>query len=153
MVPTVRRTILRFLTELLTRCKLQPEFRCAGCTQTRVHMLTHDTRSLSSILRPKASAMDATAVRRAHFFISLYLLGPTDNADLPIKSTNEAVFLPKREAENIHAVSHVLLSQFFFFFFLFHRRALRFQPIRRKARRTRRTVPRACRKKRFGPRT
>ena len=38
-------------------------------------------------------------------------------------------------------------------FFLFHGRAVRFQPIRRKVRRTRRTVPRACRAKRFGPRT
>ena len=31
------------------RCKLQPELRCAGCTQTLVHMLTHNTCSLSSI--------------------------------------------------------------------------------------------------------
>ena len=31
------------------RCKLQPKLRCAGCTQTRVHMLTHDACSLSSI--------------------------------------------------------------------------------------------------------
>ena len=49
LVRTVRRTILRFLTDLLMRCKLQPELRCAGCTQTRVHMLTFDTCSLSSI--------------------------------------------------------------------------------------------------------
>ena len=147
MVRTVRRTILRFLTDLLMRCKLPPELRCAGCTQTRVHMLTHDTCSLSSILRPKASAMDATAVRRAHFFISLYLLGPTDNTDPPT-SPQMRPFPPKREAENIHAVSRVLPS-----FVLFHRRALRFQPVRRKVRRSPRTVPRACRAKRFGPRT
>ena len=30
-------------------CKLQHELHCAGCTQTRVFMLTHDTCSLSSI--------------------------------------------------------------------------------------------------------
>ena len=49
MLRTVRRIILRFLTDLLMRCKLQPELRCARCTQTRVHMFTHDTCSLSSI--------------------------------------------------------------------------------------------------------
>ena len=38
-------------------------------------------------------------------------------------------------------------------FFLFHGRALKLQPIRRKVRRTRQIVPRACRAKRFGPRT
>ena len=63
-------------------------------------------------LRPKASATDAVAVPRAHLFISLYLLGPTDNADPPT-SPQMRPFPPKREAENIHAVSHVLLSQFF----------------------------------------
>ena len=62
--------------------------------------------------RPKASAMDAKAVPRAHLFISLYLLGPTGNADPPA-SPQMRPFPPKREAENIHAVSHVLLSQFF----------------------------------------
>ena len=49
VVRTVRRTILRFSTDLLMRCKLQPELRCADCTQTRMHILTHDTCSLSSI--------------------------------------------------------------------------------------------------------
>ena len=39
-------------------------------------------------------------------------MGPTDNADPPI-SPQVRPFSPKREAENIHAVSHVLLSQFF----------------------------------------
>ena len=77
-----------------------------------------------------------------------HVLGPTNNADPPT-SPQMRPFPPKREAENIHAVSHVLLSQFF----LFHWRALRFQPVRRKVRRTRRTVPRACLAKRFGPRT
>ena len=55
--------------------------------------------------------MDATAVSRAHSFISLYLLGPTDNADPPT-SPQMRPFPQKREAKNIHAVSHVLLSQF-----------------------------------------
>ena len=53
-------------------------------------------------------------------------------------------FPPKEEAENILAISHVLL---------FQRRALRFQPIRCKVCWTRRIVPRACRAKHFGPQT
>ena len=57
--------------------------------------------------------MDAKAVPRAYFFISLYLRGPTDNADPPT-SPQMRPFPPKREAKNIHAVSHVLLSQVFF---------------------------------------
>ena len=86
------------------RCKLQPEPRCAGCTQTRVYMLIHS--------QPKALTMDAMAVPGTHLFISLYLLGPTDNADPPT-CPQMRPFPPKREAENIHAISHVLLSQFF----------------------------------------
>ena len=78
-------------------------------------------------LQPKASAMDAMTVPCAHLFISFYLLGPTDNADPPT-SPQSRPFPLQQEAENIHAISHVLLLSFF----LFHRRALRFQPIRRK---------------------
>ena len=62
--------------------------------------------------QPKASAVDPTDEPRAHLFISLHLLGPTDNADPPT-SPQLGPFPPKRQAENIHAVSHVLLSQFF----------------------------------------
>ena len=49
VVWTVRQAVLHFLTNLLMKWKLQPELRCAGCAQTRVHMLTHDTCSLSSV--------------------------------------------------------------------------------------------------------
>ena len=78
-------------------------------------------------------------------------VGPTDNADRPT-SPQMRPFPPKQEAENIHTISHVLLSQFFVIpvFFLFHRRTLRFQPIRHEVQRTRQTVLRACRAKRFG---
>ena len=62
-------------------------------------------------LRLKASTMDAAAVPNAHLFISLYLLGPTDNADPPT-SPQMRPFPPKRKAENIHTVSHVMLSKF-----------------------------------------
>ena len=60
----------------------------------------------------KASTVDAAAVPHAHVFISLYLLAPTDNADPPI-SPQMRPFPPKREPENIHNVSHVLLAKFF----------------------------------------
>ena len=56
--------------------------------------------------------MDGTPLPSAHLSISLYLLGPTDNA-APPTSPQLRPFPLKREAENIHAVSHVLLSQFF----------------------------------------
>ena len=62
--------------------------------------------------QPKASAMDTPAVLGAQLFSSLYLLGPTDNADPP-SSPQMRPFPQKQEAENIQAVSHVLLSQFF----------------------------------------
>ena len=57
-------------------------------------------------------AMDATAVPHVHLFITVYLLGPTDNTDPPT-SPQMRTLPPKWEAENIHAISHVLLSQFF----------------------------------------
>ena len=50
--------------------------------------------------------------QHSHLFISLYLLGPTDNADPPT-TPQMRQFPPKREAENIHAVSHTSLSQLF----------------------------------------
>ena len=101
MVQTVLRTILCFLPDLLMRCKLRPKLRCAGCTQTRI--------------RPFAAEIlgnGCHGLPRTHLFISLYLLGPRDNAD-PQTSQQIRPFPLKREAENIHAVSHVLLSQFF----------------------------------------
>ena len=74
-------------------------------------------------LWPKAMAMDVTVVvvvvllnisfvQHAHLFVSLYLHGPKDNADPPT-SPQIKPFPLKREAENIHTVSCVLLSQFF----------------------------------------
>ena len=63
-------------------------------------------------LQLKVSAVDATAVPRSRLFISLYLLDPTDNTDPPT-SPQMRPFPPKQKAENIHAISHVLLSQFF----------------------------------------
>ena len=118
---------------------------CRLYTDTRAHA---HTRHMQPIVhsRPKASAMDAKAVPRTHLFISLYLLGPTENADPP-KSPQMRPFPPKLEAENIHVMCCCPS------FLLFRWRALRFLPIRRKVRRTGRTVPRACRAKRFGPRT
>ena len=71
---------------------------CGLCTDTRADA---HTRHMQPIVHssPKASAMDATAMPRAQFFISFYLLGPTDNADPPT-SPQMRPFPPKREAEN-----------------------------------------------------
>ena len=56
--------------------------------------------------------LNISFVQHAHLFVSLYLLGPKDNADPPT-SPQIKPFSLKREAENIHTVSRVLLSQFF----------------------------------------
>ena len=74
-------------------------------------MLTHDACSLSSIRSRKPQQW---TLRLCHVltYLSFYLLGGTDNADPPT-SPQIKPFPPKRVAENIHAVNHVLLSQFF----------------------------------------
>ena len=84
---------------------------CRLYTDTHAHAHTQHMQAIVH-LWPEASAMDTTAVPRAHLFISLCLLGPTDNADPPT-SIQIRPFPPKLEAENIHTVSHVLLSHFF----------------------------------------
>ena len=138
IVRTVRRTVLRFLTDFLMRYRLQPDLRCAGCAQTRVHMPTHDTCSLSSIRGPKP-----------HFFFLLVFICGSHRQRWPShKSTNEASSSEARGWKIFTSATCCCPS-----FLLFHRRALRFQPVTRKVRRTRRIVPRACRAKRCGPRT
>ena len=66
---------------------------CMLYTDTRAHA---HMRHMQPIVhsRPRASAMDATAVPCAHLFISLYLLGSTDNANPPI-SPQMRPFPPK----------------------------------------------------------
>ena len=88
-----------------------PTSLCRLYTDTCAHAHTRHTQPIIH-LQPKALAMDAMAVPHAHLFISLYLLGPTSNA-VPPTSPQIRPFPLKREAENIHAVSHVLLSQCF----------------------------------------
>ena len=135
MVRTVRRTILRFWIERRTNSQIAEQGSDSSTNYTlflnwlinemqasartslwRLYTDTREpalTRHMQPVVhsRPKASAMDSTAVPRAHLFISLYLLGPTDNADPPT-SQQMRPFPLKREAENVHTVSHVLLSQF-----------------------------------------
>ena len=84
---------------------------CRLYTDTRAHAHIRHMQPIVHLL-PKASVMDSMAVPHAHLFISLYLLGLTENADPPT-SPQVRPFPLKREAENIYAVSHVLLSQFF----------------------------------------
>ena len=133
------------------RCKLQPELRCAGSSQIRVHMLTHSMScSLSSIRGRKPRQWTPRLCHALTYLLFFISWIPQITLALPHTSPHMRPFPWKREAENIHAISHALLSQFFF---LFHRRALRFEPIRRQVRRTRPWCFRACRAKRFGPRT
>ena len=128
---------------------MQASARTSSCRlYTDTHAHAH-TRHMQPIVhsRPKASAVDATAVPRVHLFISLYLLGPTDNADPP--TSPQIRPFPQKRLKAFRPSAMCCCPSFF----LFHRRAFRFQPIRRKVRRTRRTVPRTYRKNRFGPRT
>ena len=53
--------------------------------------------------QPKALAVEAMAVPCARLFISLYLLGPTDNADPPTRPQMRP-FPLKLEAEKFHAI-------------------------------------------------
>ena len=146
LVRTVWQTILCFLTDLIIRCKLQPKLCCRLYTDTHAHAQTwHMQPFIHS--RPKALAMDTKAVPCAHIFISLYLLGPSDNADSPVSPQMRPLPL-KWQAENCPSAMCSCPS-----FFLFHRRALRFPTIRCKVCQTQQTVPSACRAKRFGPRT
>ena len=153
MVRTIRRTILRLLTISLMRCKLQPELRCAGCTQTLVHMLTHDTCSLSSIRGRKPGQWTPRLCHALTYLLVFICWVPQITLTFPLSPQMRPFSLRSERLKTFTPSAMCCCPSFFFFFFLFHRRALRFQPIRRKVRRTRRTVPRACRAKRFGPRT
>ena len=121
---------------------------CRLYTDTCAHA---DTRHMQPVVhsRPKASAMDVTAVQRAHLVISLICWVPQITLTLP-QVHKRGHFL---RSERLKTFTPSAMCCYPSFYFLFHRRDFRFQPIRRKVRRTRRTVPRACRAKRFGPRT
>ena len=66
---------------------------CRLYTDTRAHAHTQHMPPIVHS-RLKVSAMDAMAVQHTHSFISLYLLGPTDNADPPT-SPQMGPFPPK----------------------------------------------------------
>ena len=146
MVGTVRRTILCFLTDLLMRCKLQPELRCEGCTQTRVHVLTHDTCSLSSTRGRKPGQWTARLCHLLTYLLVFICWVPQITLILP-QVHKWGHFLRSERLKTFTPSAMCCCPSFF----LFHRRALRFQPIRRKVGQTQRTVPRACQAKRFGP--
>ena len=93
------------------RCKLQPELHCADCTKTSMHMLTWHMQPIVHSW-PKASAMDATAVPHTNLIISLYLLGPTVNADPPT-SPQMRPFPLKREAEKFMPSAMCCCPSFF----------------------------------------
>ena len=109
MVWTVQWTILCFLTDLLVGWKLQPKHRRAGCTQTHMHMLTHDTCSLLSICRQKPRQWTQRlcyALTYLSFFICWV---PQIMLTLP-QVHKWGHFLRSKRHKTF---SHVLLSQFF----------------------------------------
>ena len=114
---------------------------------TDTHTYAH-TRHMQPIIhsQPKALAMDTMAVPRAHLFISLICWVPQIMLILP-QVHKWGHFLRSERLKTFTPSAMCCCPSFF----LFHRRALRFQPIRRKVGQTQRTVPRACQAKRFGP--
>ena len=96
------------------RCKLQPELRCAGSSQIRVHMLTHSMScSLSSIRGRKPRQWTPRLCHALTYLLFFISWIPQITLALPHTSPHMRPFPWKREAENIHAISHALLSQFF----------------------------------------
>ena len=116
---------------------------CRLHTDTRAHAHTRHMQPIVH-LRPKASAIDAMALPRTHFFISL--LGPQITLTLP-QDHKWGHFLQSERLKTFTPSAMCCYPSFFFF----RRRAFRFQPIRRKVRWTQWTVPRACQAQCFGP--
>ena len=104
--------ILHLLTDLLMTCKFQPELCCAGCTQTRLHMLTHNTCSLLSTCSQKPQQWMPQLCHVLIYLLVFICWVPQIMLTLP-SSPQMRPYPLKREAENIHAISHVLLSQCF----------------------------------------
>ena len=121
MVRTVLRTILRLLTDLLMRCKLQPELCCAGCTQTRVHMLTHDTCSLSSIRGRKPRQWMSRLCHELTYSLVFICWVPQITLTLP-QVLKWGHFLRSERLKTFTLSAMYCCPSFF----LFHRRALWF---------------------------
>ena len=120
---------------------------CRLYTDTRAHALTRHLQSI--VIRGRKPRQRTPRLCHALTYLLVFICWvPQITLTLP----------------RVHKSGHFLRSEILKTFtpsamcccpsvFLFHRRALRFQPIRRKVRRTRQIVPRACQAKRFGPRT
>ena len=119
MVWMVRRTMIHFLTDFLMRCKLQPELCCAGCTQTCVHMLTHDTCSLSSVCGWKPRHWTPWLCQALTYLLVFICWVPQITLTLS-KSTNEAISSEVRGWKHSRHQLCVAVSVFS----LFHRWAL-----------------------------
>ena len=148
MLQTVWQTILHFLNDLLIRCKLQPKLRCAGCTQTHVHMLTHDTCSLSSIHSQKSQQWTPWLCHALTYLLIFICWDPQIMLTLP--QVHKWGHFLRSERLKTFTLSAMCCCPSFF---LFYTRALRFQPNRHKVHRTWRIVPRACQVKHFGRQT
>ena len=94
------------------RCKLQPKLCWAGCTQTCMLKLIHNKCSLLSICGQKPQQWMPQLCHMLPHSLVFICWVPQITLTLP-QVYKMRPFPPKQEAENIHAVSHVLLSQFF----------------------------------------
>ena len=146
MVWAVWRTILCFFTDLSIICNLQPRLRCAGCTQTRMHMLTCDTCNLSSICGRKPQQWTQQLCHVLTYLLVFICWVPQITLTLP-QVHKWGHFLQSERLKTFKQSAMCCHPSFF----LFHNRALRFQSIRTKVRQTQQIVPTACRAKRFGP--
>ena len=109
------------------RCKLQPELRCAGCTQTHVHMLTHDTCSLLSIHGWKPWQWMPWLCQTLTYLLVFTCWVPQITLTLP-QVHKWGHFLRNNRLKTFTPSVMCCRPSFF----LFHRTALRFQLIRRK---------------------
>ena len=146
MVQAGQWTILRFLTYLLLRGNLQPKLCCAGCTYVRVHILTHNTCSLSSIHSWKPCQWTPRLCHTLTYLLVFICWVPQIKLTLP--QVHKWDYFLQSKWLKTFTLSAMCCCPIFF---LFHRRALRFQPIKPKVHQTQRIVPTACRAKRFGP--
>ena len=137
-----------FLNKLINRCKLQPELRCAGCTQACVHMLTHQTCSLMPIRDWNPWQWTPWLCHALTYLWVFIRWVPQIMLTLPqVRKRGHFLWSERLKTFTLSAMCCCPT------FFLFHRKALRFQPIRCKVRQTRKIVPTACQVKPFEPRT
>ena len=103
------------------RCKLRPKLHCAGCTQTRMHMLTHNTCSLSSIRGRKPGQWTPRLCHALTYLLVFICWVPQITLTLP-QVHKRGHFLRSERLKTFTPSAMCCCPSFF----LFHRRALGF---------------------------